>query len=557
MNLKPNFPKAIRYIFIVSFSLLIFQSCFDDNVALDPDGDGITGTADNCPETENPNQLDTDNDGIGDICDDDDDNDGILDAEDNCPFTPNTDQLDTDGDGIGDACEDPDPDRDGVLNPDDNCPNTSNPDQLDTDGDGIGDVCDDDDDNDGILDIDDNCPLVENPNQEDFDGDGIGNLCDEDYKTPIAFCESGFADIYPCNDYDLMSHIPTEELGGAGAEGNDSWGWTDPTTGKEYALVGTTTGTTFVDISDTENLVILGTLPTATSANLWRDIKVYQNYAFIVADNAGNYGMQVFDLTRLRNVANPPETFTTDAHYTGFGKCHNIVINEDTGFAYAVGTNTYGGAAHFINIQNPLNPIEVGGLSSGGYSHDAQVVTYNGPDTDYTGREILIGSNTNKIVIADVTDKASPVIIKTVTYANLSYTHQGWLTENQKYYFAGDEVDEIDFGTNTRSIIFDFTDLDNPVLHTIYSGPTAAIDHNGYIKGDTYYLANYSAGVRFIDISDIDNGNVVEEGFFDTFPNHNNTSFNGVWNIYPFFESGNIIINDIEGGLFIVRKSGT
>lgn len=417
-----------------------------------------------------------------------------------------------------------------------------------------------DPDNDGIMGTLDNCPTTPNPDQEDLDNDGIGDVCDDDISIvapiPLSPCEGGMAGDYPCDGYDLMAHIDITDFGTTSIEGNDSWGWTDPTTGKEYALVGTTQNTAFVDISDTENLIILGTLPSATGNSLWRDIKVYNNYAFIVSEASG-HGMQVFDLTRLRNVANAPETFDADAHYTGFGNCHNLIINEDSGYAYAVGTGTFGGGAHFVNIQDPINPTAAGGFSAGGYSHDVQVVTYNGPDADYAGKEILVGSNTNEVVIADVTDKVNPTIIKSIGYTNIAYTHQGWFTENQKYFIVGDEIDELNFGGNTRTLVFDFTDLDNPSLHTTYTGPTGAIDHNGYVNGDTYYLANYTAGVRFIDISDIDNGNLTEEGYFDSYPTNNSTGFHGVWNVYPYFESGNIIINDIEGGLFIVRKSGT
>jgi choice-of-anchor B domain-containing protein len=367
-------------------------------------------------------------------------------------------------------------------------------------------------------------------------------------------CVNGFANGHPCDGFDLMDHISIDVLGGDGAVGNDSWGWTDPETGKEYALIGTNTNAAFVDMSDPSNLILLGRLPTATTNSTWRDIKVYNNHAFIVSE-ASEHGMQVFDLTRLRNVPNPPETFTADANYTGFGSAHNIVINEESGFAYAVGTTTFSGGPHFVNIQNPTNPIAAGGYSEASYSHDAQVVTYNGPDTDHTGKEILIGSNENEVVIVDVTDKDNPVQISTIDYSNIGYTHQGWFTENMEYFILGDEVDEINFGLNSRTLVFDFNDLDNPVFHMEYLGPTAAIDHNGYVVDDTFFLANYTAGIRAIDISNIASGVMTEIGYIDTYIPDNNTSFNGAWNIYPFFASGNIIVSDINGGLYIVRQS--
>ena len=111
-------------------------------VTTDDDGDGILDTEDNCPLVANADQLDTDGDGIGDVCDTDDDGDGILDTEDNCPLVANADQFDTDGDGIGDVC-DSDVDGDGIENSDDNCPSTPNSDQADWDNDGIGDICGD------------------------------------------------------------------------------------------------------------------------------------------------------------------------------------------------------------------------------------------------------------------------------------------------------------------------------------------------------------------------------------------------------------------------------
>ena len=363
-------------------------------------------------------------------------------------------------------------------------------------------------------------------------------------------CTNGTAGEYPCNGYDLQSFISLDEMDAF--EGNDSWGWTDPQTGKEYAIMGLDNGTAFIDISNPVAAIYLGKLPTHSQNSIWRDIKTYNNHAFIVSE-ASNHGMQVFDLTRLRDVSNPPENFDEDAHYSGFGNAHNIVINEDSGYAYAVGTSTYSGGPHFIDISNPLNPTPAGGYSDDSYSHDAQVVTYSGPDTEHLGKEILIGSNENQIAIVDITNKNNPISLSTISYSNVAYTHQGWFTEDQRYFIVGDEIDEINVGFNTRTIIFDFEDLDDPSFHFEYEGPTEAIDHNGYVKGDKYYLSNYRAGIRVLDISQIGDENITELGFFDTYPDSNSANFNGAWSVYPFFASNNIVISDIDRGFFLVR----
>lgn len=364
-------------------------------------------------------------------------------------------------------------------------------------------------------------------------------------------CVGGTAGVYPCDGYDLQSRITLGDMNAS--SGNDSWGWTDPTNNNEYALMGLSNGTAFVDITDPVNPIYLGKLPTHTSSSTWRDIKVYNNYAFIVSE-AGGHGMQVFDLTRLRT-ASPGTTFNSDAHYPGFGSCHNIIINEDSGYAYAVGTSLFNGGPHFIDISNPLAPVGAGGYALDDYSHDAQVVIYNGPDSDYTGREILVGSNTNEMSIVDITDKSNPVSISTVSYSNVGYTHQGWFTDDQRYFIVGDETDELDFGIDTRTIVFDFNDLDNPSLDFEYTGPTPAIDHNGYVVGDKYFMANYRAGIRILDVSTIGAGSLSEEGYFDTYPNNDNAQFDGAWSVYPYFGSGNIVISDINRGLFIVKSS--
>ncbi|MCH7785813.1 MAG: choice-of-anchor B family protein, partial [Bacteroidetes bacterium] len=378
-------------------------------------------------------------------------------------------------------------------------------------------------------------------------------------------CAGGFAGSYPCNGIILQAYIPTSTFGAA--EAQDSWGWTDPQDGKEYAIVTLNNATAFVDISNPTSPVYLGKLPSHTGGtSLWRDVKTYNNHAFIVSEVSGE-GMQVFDLTRLRGLTGSPVvTFTEDAHYAfGNGKAHNIVINEDTGYAYLVGTrrstNPNGGPI-FINIQTPTNPTYAGEYDDNDYYHDAQVVIYSGPDTDYTGREILIGSAENEIVILDVTNKSNPIEIAKISYPDNDYTHQGWFTEDQRFFIAGDEEDEIMTGENTKTMVFDFNDLDNPSLYYTFTGATTAIDHNGYVKGNRLYLANYSAGMRILKISGLydTTPSMTEVNYFDTFPSNNSAGFNATWNVYPFFESGNLVVTGFgdeningDGGLFILK----
>ncbi|MEZ5331773.1 MAG: choice-of-anchor B family protein [Thermoanaerobaculia bacterium] len=264
---------------------------------------------------------------------------------------------------------------------------------------------------------------------------------------PTAFtpCTGGMADIYPCST-STCAHLPTSAMGGSGQNGNDIWGWTDPVTGHEWALMGLSNGTSFVDVTDPVNPLYAGRLPTQTQTSTWRDIKVYADHAFIVSEASGGHGMQVFDLAKLRTIVNPPVVFNTSsdlaAHYTGFNNAHNIAINEETGFAYAVGTNTCSGGLHMVNIQNPSNPTSAGCFSADGYTHDVECVVYHGPDAGHQGDEICFASNEDTVTVVDVTSKVSPSQLSRTPYSGSGYTHQGWLTPDQRYYIQDDELDE-------------------------------------------------------------------------------------------------------------------
>lgn len=372
-------------------------------------------------------------------------------------------------------------------------------------------------------------------------------------------CQDGTAQNFPCESIDLASSLTPGQLGGN--SGKDIWGWTDPETNKEYVIIALDNGTAFVDISDPSNPAFLGRIETTTFSTTWRDVKVYSDHAFIVADGADNHGMQVFDLTRLRSVANPPESFTPDTIFHEVTSAHNIVINEDSGYAYAVGAGACNNGFQIINIQNPTNPVSEGCAGQDGYTHDAQCVIYDGPDTDYTGREICIGANgrfdsTDFVTVVDVTDKDNPVYVAQVTYPSPGYSHQGWFTEDKRYWIMNDELDETDIPlANTRTVVFDMQDLDSPEFHAFYFSPIGSSDHNLYVRGQYAFLSNYASGLRVLDLTNIETGTLSEVAFFDTYPDHNDAGFSGQWSNYPYFESQYVALSDGVYGLFLVKPT--
>lgn len=377
-------------------------------------------------------------------------------------------------------------------------------------------------------------------------------------------CEDGSADVFGCTNVDIVSFLPVQAIGGArGVEVNDMWGWTDPVTGTEWALVGRYDGTSFIDLGDPGSPRYVGDLPLTEGANpsVWRDIKVYEDHAFIVSDGAGLHGMQIFDLTQLRDVTGPPVTFEATAMYWGIHSAHNVIINEETGFAYTVGSNgggnTCGGGLHMMDIRDPLNPAFVGCFTSESgapSSHDAMCITYDGPDAEHQGKEICFGSNGRMLSIADVSDKSAPVELAASDYPNRSYTHQGWIDEAHEYFYMNDEIDELDESVpSTRTLIWDVRDLDDPILAAEHFSENRASDHNLYIRGNLMYQSNYLSGLRILDISDRENP--VEIGFLDTVPwGGDEPGFAGSWSNYPYFESGIIVVTSGKEGVFVVRR---
>lgn len=381
-------------------------------------------------------------------------------------------------------------------------------------------------------------------------------------------CVNGKSGDYDCKGIDMMSFIsPSDLSGGVNTELNDIWGWTDPTTKKEYAIVGLRIGTSFVDVTDPVNPIVVGMLPTATSNSTWRDIKVYKDHAYIVADNAGNHGVQVFDLKQLRGLSSFNE-FKMNYHYTNVGSVHNIAINEETGFAYATGISSAdssdficGGGLHIIDLSDPGEPSFAGcfahagtGRSGSGYTHDAQVVIYDGPDKDYTGKEIAFSSNETALSIADVSDKSNPLIISKFDNMQFGYVHQGWLSKDHRYFFVNDELNEYQGPDKYQTtLIFDLRNLDEPEILTVYRSNLQTIDHNNYVVDNLLYQSNYSTGLRVINIQKIQSP--TEVAYFDTYISGDIVDFVGSWSNYPYLKSGTLLVSSIEEGLYVLKAT--
>jgi choice-of-anchor B domain-containing protein len=142
-------------------------------------------------------------------------------------------------------------------------------------------------------------------------------------------------------------------------------------------------------------------------------------------------------------------------------------------------------------------------------------------------------------------------------YPNVGYSHQGWLTEDHRYFYQNDELDEMQgLVTGTRTNIWDLSDLGNPVLAGQYISENKAIDHNLYIVGNTMYQSNYLSGLRVLDITDRLHPKPI--GFFDTVPvGEDSPEFGGSWSNYPFFKSGVVAVTSMREGLFIVKRHPT
>jgi choice-of-anchor B domain-containing protein len=385
-------------------------------------------------------------------------------------------------------------------------------------------------------------------------------------------CLDGSADGFSCLNMSLLAHIPLSDFPSQPISANDIWGHVDLNTNKEYAIIGLKNAVAVVDVTTATSPEVIGSIPGLSST--WRDIKVYQYFdtpslrwqAYAYSTTEANEGLTIIDLNDLENGISVVRRQTTDS------TAHNIYIsNVDYGLNIALagqepavhilGSNNFGGAFRSYSLSDPEALGSTYTDSEGtriDYTHDATSLTINDAraQTDCVQANnndclVILDFNEDSLRVWDHSDKNQAIELGSSSYPNAEYTHSGWWSEDKQYVIVHDELDEQTYNLNTTLNIFDISSLSTPTLVGTWTGPTRAIDHNGFVRGNRYYMSNYERGLTVLDITDP--SDPVEVGFFDTYPVSDNAGFNGAWGVYPFLPSGNILVSDINSGLYIIQ----
>ena len=380
-----------------------------------------------------------------------------------------------------------------------------------------------------------------------------------------ADCVDNEAGAYPCEGIDLHAHMAIADLSSAPTSAADIWGFVDLNTEREYALLGVSNGLVVVDVTDPVSPFEVSTVPGSYSG--WRDVKVtqrydkgldrWQTYAYVSTEYGGR--LVVVDLTELPNRVRLGRRSDTSAHnvyVSNVDYTTGVPLDEaqNPPLLQVLGSAANRGAFRSFDTGDPLNLVEIA-MSAGGYSHDASSMLVSGDRASACEAatetcEVLLDFNEFEIEIWDFSDQAAPELLSSTTYENASYVHSGWWTEDGRFLFVHDEIDETSADLDTTVRVFDLADLTNPVLVKIWTGPTEAIDHNGYVRGNRYYMSNYSRGLAVLDITDP--SEPEELGYFDTHPHSDDKYYGGAWGVYPFLPSGILLVSDIRGGLFVL-----
>ena len=326
---------------------------------------------------------------------------------------------------------------------------------------------------------------------------------------------------------DSLSHINYQQLHAANL--NDVWGYVDEL-GNEYALVGTSKGTSIVDVTDPANPVEVFWLP--GSESIWRDPSSFGDYAYVTTE--AEDGMLIIDLGPLPQSTNLTTTLYTGPTNNPWQSAHTCFVDE-FGYAYVFGANRGNGGVIMLDVfTNPMAPVEVG-VFDNWYCHDGYVRN----DTMYLSH-VYDGF----LSIVDVSNKAIPQLLGTKTTPS-SFTHNSWPSTNGQFVFTTDEV------SGAFIAAYDISDPTNIVeVDRIQNSPgSGVLPHNTHVMGDYLITSYYSDGIVVHDITYP--YNMIKVGQYDTYVGQT-VSYDGCWGVYPFFPSGTTVAADITNGLFVL-----
>lgn len=316
------------------------------------------------------------------------------------------------------------------------------------------------------------------------------------------------------------------------------WGWVSPD-GREYALLGTYTGTAIIDLN-VSPVREIAHIPGPAASCAYREIKTYKHYAYIVSE--GGRGVQIVDLSQLPDTAILVREFNYTSGSRNTLRSHTVTLAD--GYLYLNGSANWspGGVLIFSLRNDPTNPQYVGQFQPQ-YIHDSFVRN----DTLYAAA-IYSGGG---LYVVDIRDKANPQIIRFIQYSG-SGTHHAWASINGgRYAFTTDEI-----GSVNNLKIWDLMNLGPGPPYTPlaqYAASPLDIIHNVHGRGNYLYISHYSAGMRVVDVHNP--ATPVEVGWYDSYPGQSG-SFNGCWGVYPYFPSGRWIGSDMQTGLYVLSFNG-
>jgi choice-of-anchor B domain-containing protein len=324
---------------------------------------------------------------------------------------------------------------------------------------------------------------------------------------------------------------------------NEVWGL--EVNDREFAVIGSTYGTHIIDVTDPtspeELFVVKG--GSIGAGIIHRDFHDYKGYLYSIADEGSNTGLQIIDITSLPDSI---EVVYDSREY--FTRSHNIFIDTAKAKLYSLisdGTSFGFSPMRIFDISNPIDPQPIGSYDRFGTKmvsqvHDAFVRN----DTAY----LNLGPNGFAIVNFENLDTPNVIsILEPSEYPQPGYNHSGWLTDDGNYYYMADETYDSDIKA------LDLRDLpDISIPNTFNAEATeSSITHNQIIFGNKLYVSYYVDGLQVFDITDPENP--VREMYYDTSteaPGPNR--YRGAWGVYPFLSSGNILVSDMQNGLFVV-----